>query len=208
MPGAGRGASVTFRRCAHGKFSRGRERLVAEFSEGVVAAFEQFAREREACAVAAEPLGGLLVVGVVGARLSPRGLRGLIQRPAQRGRSLSGEVPGRAAFVRGMDGDVHSAVADRLARGGEPAAVAELGEDHDARQRADPVMRGLQRPTAGLAACVGAQLLIERRDRASSASIIPSATVICSRPAAGSGSCCHPRAVLAGEQAGALGSPW
>jgi hypothetical protein len=65
MPGASRGASVTFRRCAHGKFSRGRERLVSELSKGVIATFEQLASQRRARAVTAEPLRGLLVVGAV-----------------------------------------------------------------------------------------------------------------------------------------------
>src|ERR1700739_3101004 len=67
MPGAGRGASVTFRRGAHGKCSRGRERLVSELSERVIAPFEEFASQRQTRAVTAEPLGGLPVVGVVGA---------------------------------------------------------------------------------------------------------------------------------------------
>ena len=147
MPGAGRGASVTFRRCAHGEVSRGRERLVSELSERVIAPFEEFASERQARAVTAEPLSGLPVVGVVGARLAPRGLRGLVQRPAQRGRSLPGQVPGGATLVRGVDGDVHSSVTDRLAGGGEPAAVAELGQDHHRGERPDPVMRPAARDT-------------------------------------------------------------
>ena len=45
----------------------GRERLVAEVFEDVVAAFEQLAREREARAVTADPGGQLLVIGAVGA---------------------------------------------------------------------------------------------------------------------------------------------
>ena len=125
---------------------------------------DQLACEREARAVTAEALGGLLVVGVVGACLAPRGLRGLVERPAQRGRALPGQVPRSPSFVRRVHGDVHPAVADRLARAREPLAVAELSQDHDARQRADPVVRGLQRPTPRLAARVGAQVLIERRD--------------------------------------------
>ena len=44
----------------------GRQRLVAEGFEDVVAVFEQLAREREACAVAADPRGELEVVGAVG----------------------------------------------------------------------------------------------------------------------------------------------
>jgi hypothetical protein len=38
---------------------RGRRRVVAEVCERVVAALEEFARERRAGAVAADPLGGL-----------------------------------------------------------------------------------------------------------------------------------------------------
>lgn len=44
----------------------GRERLVAEFFEDVVAAFEQLAREPKARSVTADPCGELLVVGPVG----------------------------------------------------------------------------------------------------------------------------------------------
>jgi len=58
-----------------------------------------------------------------------------------------------------VDGDVHAGVADGLARGGEAAGVAELGEDRDRRQRADPVVAH-QRPAAGLAARIVAQFLI------------------------------------------------
>ncbi len=54
------------RRGAHGTFfSRGRERLVSELSEGVIAAFEQLASKRQTRAVPAEPLRGLLVVRAV-----------------------------------------------------------------------------------------------------------------------------------------------
>jgi hypothetical protein len=56
---------VTFRHSAHGKFSRGRERLVSELSKRVVATFEQLASERQARAVTAEALSSLLVVGAV-----------------------------------------------------------------------------------------------------------------------------------------------
>ena len=86
----------------------GLERLVAEGFEEVVAAFEQLAREREARAVAADPLGELKVVGTVGAGREPRALRGFIQRPAQRGWSLTGEVPGRAVSVGLVDGDIQA----------------------------------------------------------------------------------------------------
>ena len=79
--------------------SCGQERLVAELAQRVVAALEQFAREREAGAVAAEPLGGLQVVGAVGAARMPGVLGGLIQSPARRWRSLAGELAGRAMLV-------------------------------------------------------------------------------------------------------------
>src|SRR5215207_5508200 len=90
----------------------GLERLVAEFAQRVVAALEQLACQREAGAVAPETLGGLLVVTAVGAARPPGGLGGLEQRPAQRRRSLAGEVPGGAALVGVMDGDVQPGVAD------------------------------------------------------------------------------------------------
>ena len=104
------------------------------------------------------------VVVAVGAALARRATwAASIQRPAQRRRPLAGEVPGRAALIGLVDGDVHPGVADRLARGGEPGAVTELGEDRDRGQLPDPVVRH-QRLAPGLAARVGAQLLVERRD--------------------------------------------
>jgi hypothetical protein len=66
-------------------------------------------------------------------------------------------VTRRAALVGLMHGDVQAGVADGVARGGEPARVAEPGEDRDRRQRPDAVVAH-QRPAAGLAARVGAQL--------------------------------------------------
>jgi len=54
------------------------ERLVAEVFEGVVAAFEQFARDRQACPLVPDARGGLLVVGVVGGILAAGALRGLV----------------------------------------------------------------------------------------------------------------------------------
>jgi hypothetical protein len=65
MPGASRGASVTFRHCAHEKFSRRREHLISELSKHVLTTSEQLVSKRQACAVTAEPLSGLLVVGAV-----------------------------------------------------------------------------------------------------------------------------------------------
>src|SRR6266540_7517161 len=69
--------------------SRGRQGVLAEVSKRVVAALEEFAGEREAGAVAADPLCGLQVVVAVGAAGMACLLRGLVQRPAQRGRSLT-----------------------------------------------------------------------------------------------------------------------
>jgi hypothetical protein len=62
-----------------------------------------------------------------------------------------------------MHGDVDAGVADGLARGGEAAGIAEFGEDRDRGQRAHPVVAH-QRPTAGLAVGVVAQLPVERRE--------------------------------------------
>ena len=78
---------------------RGRQGVLAEVAQGVVAAFEEFAREREAGSVTADPLGGLQVVLAVGAARMPRLLRGFVQRPAERGRSLAAQMPGRAVLV-------------------------------------------------------------------------------------------------------------
>ena len=80
--------------------------LVAEFSQDVEAAFEQFAGECEAGAVAAESLGRLVVVGTVRAAGPARRLSGLVERPAQGGWPLTGEMAGRAALIRLMDRDV------------------------------------------------------------------------------------------------------
>jgi len=44
----------------------GLERVIPEGFEDVVAAFEQLARQGEACAVAADPFGELELVGAVG----------------------------------------------------------------------------------------------------------------------------------------------
>jgi hypothetical protein len=91
---------------------RGGQGLIAEVAQGVVAAFEEFAREREAGSVTADPLGGLQVVLAVGAARMPRLLRGFVQSPAQRGRPLAAQMPGRAVCVGLFDGDVQAAVAD------------------------------------------------------------------------------------------------
>src|SRR4051812_7975745 len=95
--------------------SGGGEGVVAELTQDVVTAFEEFARQRQTCAVAAKPFGDLIVVGTVRAAWPARGLRGFVKRPAQRGRALPGEMSGRAAPIGLMDGDVQAGVADRLA---------------------------------------------------------------------------------------------
>ena len=73
--------------------SDGLERLVAEFAQRVEAALQELAGEREAGAVAAEALGGLVVVAAVGTAGAARGLGRLEQRPAQSGRPLAREMP-------------------------------------------------------------------------------------------------------------------
>ena len=156
-------ASADVGRGAHEDDSCGRERLVAEVFEGVVAAFEEVARDREAGAVVPESLRGLAVVGVVGGAGLTRGLGCLVERPAQDRWSLAGEVAGRAAAVGGVHGDVQAAVAHGVPGGGKPAAVAELGEDRDRGHDPD-LVAAHQRPTAGLASRVGAQWLVDRGD--------------------------------------------
>jgi hypothetical protein len=73
--------------------------LVAEAAQEVVAAFEELACDRDACPVAADPLGELFVIGPVGAARATRGLRGFIERPAQRRRSLAGQVSGGSVLI-------------------------------------------------------------------------------------------------------------
>ena len=72
----------------------GRESFVAELAQDVVGAAAEFARDRKAGAVVVDPLGDLLVVGVVGGGASGCLLGGLEQRPAQHLGSLVGEMPG------------------------------------------------------------------------------------------------------------------
>ena len=75
------------------------ERLVTETAQHVVAALQQLARDGDARAVAAEPLGELFVIDAVRATRAPRRLRCLGERPAQRGRSVPGQVPADAVLV-------------------------------------------------------------------------------------------------------------
>src|SRR4051812_5867856 len=100
MRGAGRGASGWWRTARAPETVSGRlQGLVSEFAQRVVAALEQLAGHGQARAVAAEPRGRLLVVAVVGAARASRELGGLVERPAQRGRALARQVPGRAALI-------------------------------------------------------------------------------------------------------------
>ena len=108
--GAGRGSSFDRGRPEGTALGGGFQRVIAEGFEDVVAAFEQFASERQARSVTADPLGELQVVVAVGAGREPGALRGLIHRPAQRRRSLAGEMAGRAALVGLVDGDVDGRV--------------------------------------------------------------------------------------------------
>ncbi len=59
----------------------------------------RLARERQARAVTAGPLGGLEVALVVGTAGAPRGVNSLEQHPAQRGWPLTGEMPRGAALI-------------------------------------------------------------------------------------------------------------
>ena len=78
MPGAAAVHRLEVQACAHEGSSCGRESLLAEVFEGVVAAFEQLACEREAGAVAPEPSGCLQEVVTVRGTLAAGGLGGLI----------------------------------------------------------------------------------------------------------------------------------
>src|SRR5437868_15445192 len=84
MSGAGRDWSADARAWRAWLRSGGLQRLLAELAEGVEAALEQLARDRQAGAVAAQPLGGLFVVAAVGRSRAPRDLGRLVEGPAQR----------------------------------------------------------------------------------------------------------------------------
>src|SRR5512132_2602870 len=101
--------------------SGGRERLLAELAQRVVAALEQLACHRQPRAGAAEALGRLAVIITVRAPGPGSAERGLEQRPPQRRRPLAAQMPGRAAPVGLVDSDVQPGIADRVARGGEAA---------------------------------------------------------------------------------------
>ncbi len=101
----------------------GRERVVAEVSEGVVTALEELARDCEQRPVMPKASRGLAVVVVVRGALARRDLRGFIQRPTQARRALTGQMPGSASLVGGVHGDIQAGVAEGLPGGREPLAV-------------------------------------------------------------------------------------
>src|SRR3954454_20972937 len=96
--------------------SGGRQRLLAELTQCVVAAPEQLARHREAGRGAAGAFCGLAVVVVVTAAAPRRAQRRLEQRRSQRRRALAAEMPGRAASVGLMHGAVQPGRVDGVTR--------------------------------------------------------------------------------------------
>src|SRR5579862_3184823 len=70
-------------------------------------------------------------------------------------------MTGRASLVRLRDGDIEAGIAERAPRGAEAARIAELAQDRDRGQLADPVVAH-QRLAARLEARVGAQLTLDR----------------------------------------------
>ena len=89
-------------------------------------------------------------------------MRGLVQRPAQGGRALAGEMARGAVGVGLVDGDVHPGVADDVARVGEAADVAELRDDGDRGQLADAVELAHECASAGLFAGDRPQFAVKR----------------------------------------------
>jgi hypothetical protein len=78
--GAGREPAAAHRcdeGCARITFSRGLQRLLAELTQRVVAALQKLARDRQAGAVCAQPIGGLGVVVAVRRTVAARHLGGL-----------------------------------------------------------------------------------------------------------------------------------
>src|SRR5215207_1646696 len=141
----------------------GLQGVVAELAQRVMRAAQQLAGDGEDGAVLAEALLELQVVGVVGrAGLAGR-FGGLEGGPAQRGRSLAGEMAGAALLVSLVHGDVQAGEAHGLTRGGEAPRVAELGEDRARDPRADPVVAH-QRAAARLPAGERLEIAIERSE--------------------------------------------
>ena len=169
----------------------------------MVGAREQLAGDRQAGAISAQPLGGLLVVATVGRVRMARHLGGLIERPAKRRRTLAGEVAGGAAAVGLRHRDVHPGVADCTPRGAKAPRVAQLGEDRHRGQLTDPVV-GLQRPAAGLAAGVGAQLTVKRAEALFEAVDYREPDLDLGARRLGELKCFEPGAVIGREQAAPL----
>ena len=78
------------------------------------------------------------------------GLGGLAQDEPQPGRALLRDVAVVGDAVAATDGRREPGPGRELARRGEPARVADLGEDDQSRERADPGQLGQHRdpPTA------------------------------------------------------------
>jgi len=85
---------------------------------------------------------------------------------------LPGEMPRRAPLVGFADGDVQPRVADCIPGVLKAAGIAELGEDRDRRQLADPVDLVTERVTADLLAAYS------RRERSNGPSCRSIASII------------------------------
>src|ERR671934_931567 len=117
---------------------------------------------------------------------SSRGRASLFGRRPRRPRTapsaawgaLPAQMSRRAALIGPIHGDVQADVADGVARGGEPAAVAELSEDRHRGQLTDAVVAH-QRLAAGLARAYARGCRSSAGSCRSSASIIRRATVTC-----------------------------
>src|ERR1700729_425994 len=113
------------------------DRFVTELSQQVIAALEDLARDRQARSIRSQPLSRLGVVLIVGAALARGAHRRFKTPPPQRGWALAAEMPRGASLVGLVHGDVQPGEPDRVARGGEPAGGAALGQDRDRGQLSD-----------------------------------------------------------------------
>ena len=112
----------------------GFDRGWAQCVEKVVAASGDLACDRQRRSSVSETAGfQRVVVGVVGALQARRGLRGFIERPAQRRRSLAGEFPDPAGLIRAVHADVDPGEPHRFARAGHSPDVTELGQRNQGR---------------------------------------------------------------------------